>query len=224
MLNGSVALIRVWPKEKNSSNGRPISVAKLPKYLRIISRGKESLPAGTGRVGGENIGGRCDLKGGVKIELLLRDEPPNPLEAEKGGVAFVHVENVRLDPERAQGVDAANTEHDLLSHSHFEVAAVKLGGDEAIFRVVLRDIGVEQVKLDAADLKLPNASVNIAVQNRHRHQQRAIVAPDFPDRQMMKILIETDRVLDPVLVDFLPEISVSIEQADGDKIQVEVAG
>src|SRR5437660_5287122 len=175
-------------------------------------------------VGGENIGGRCDLKGGVKTELLLRDEPPNPLEAEKGGVAFVHVENVRLDPERAQGVDAADTEHDLLSHSHFEVAAVKLGGDESIFRVVLRDIGVEQVKLDATDLKLPNASVNIAVQNPHCHQQCAIVAPDLPDRKIMKILIETDRVLDPVLVDFLSEISVSIEQADGDKIQVEVAG
>src|SRR6266550_3844657 len=48
MLNGSLALTRVWPKEKNSSKGRPISTAKLPKYLRIISRGKESLPAGTG--------------------------------------------------------------------------------------------------------------------------------------------------------------------------------
>src|SRR6266446_4437084 len=125
------------------------------------------------RVGGENVGGSCDLKGGVKTELLLRDEPPNPLEAEKGGMAFVHVENVRLDPERAQGVNAANTEHDLLSHSHFEVATVKL---------------------DASDLKFPNASVNIAVQNRHRHQQCAIVAPDFPDWQMMKVLIETDGV------------------------------
>src|SRR5436305_8383945 len=48
MLNGSVALTRVWRKEKNSSKGRPISVAKLPKYLRIISRGKEAFPAGTG--------------------------------------------------------------------------------------------------------------------------------------------------------------------------------
>src|SRR5438309_278121 len=86
------------------------------------------------------------------------------------------------------------------------------------------DIGVEQVKFDATDLKFPNASVNIAVQNPHCHQQRAIVAPDFPDRQMMKVLIKTDGVLDPVLVDFLPEISVSIEQADRDKIQVEVAG
>ena len=127
-------------------------------------------------------------------------------------------------PSALKSVDAADTEHDLLSHSHFEVAAVKLGGDESIFRVVLRDIGVEQVKFDATDLKLPNASVNIAVQNPHCHQQCAIVAPDFPDRQMMKVLIETDGVLDPVLVDFLPEISVSIEQADGDKIQVEVAG
>src|SRR5438045_4074772 len=160
------------------------------------------------RVGGKNIGGRCDLKGGVKTEFLLRDEPSNALEAEKGGVAFVHVENVRLDPERAQGIDAADAEHDLLSHSHFEVAAVKLGGDKSIFRVVLRDIGVEQVTFDATDLKLPNPRVNIAVQSRHRHQQGAIVAPDFPDRKMMKILIETDRVLAPVLVDVLPEISV----------------
>src|SRR5438128_8149104 len=176
------------------------------------------------RVGGKNIGGRCDLEGGVKTKLLPRDEPPNPLEAEKRGVAFVHVENVRLDPERAQGIDAADTEHDLLPHSHFEIAAVKLGGDESIFRVVLRNIGVEQVKFDASDLKFPNPSVNITVQNPYCHQQRAIVAPDLPDRQMMKILIETDRVLNSVLVDFLPEISVSIEQADRDKIQVEVAG
>src|SRR5947199_1465680 len=127
------------------------------------------------RVGGKNIGGRCDLKGGVKTEFLLRDEPSNALEAEKGGVAFVHVENVRLDPERAQGIDAADAEHDLLSHSHFEVATVKLGGDESIFRVVLRDIGVEQVKLDATDMKLPNASVNIAVQNSNGHEQWPLV-------------------------------------------------
>src|SRR5205823_8470339 len=120
--------------------------------------------------------------------------------------------------------DAADTEHDLLPHSHFEIAAVKLGCDESIFRAVLRDIGVEQVKFDASDLKFPNAGVNIAVQNPHRHQKCAIVAPDFPNRQMMKILIEADRVLDSVLVDFLPEISVSVEQADGDKVQIAVAG
>ena len=127
-------------------------------------------------------------------------------------------------PSALKRVDAADTEHDLLSHSHFEVAAVKLGSDESIFRVVLRDIGVEQVKFDATDLKLPDFERKHRDPESARHQQRAIVAPDFPDRQMMKILIETDGVLDPVLVDFLPEISVSIEEADGDEIQVEVAG
>ena len=72
-------------------------------------------------------------------------------------MAFVHVEDFRLDPERVERIDAANTEHDLLAHSHFEVAAVKLGGDESIFRVVLRNVGVEQVKFDAPDMELPNA-------------------------------------------------------------------
>ena len=40
----------------------------------------------------------------------------------------------------------------------------------------------------------------------------------------MKILIQTDRVLDAILVDLLLEISVAIEQADGDEIEIEIAG
>ena len=35
---------------------------------------------------------------------------------------------------------------------------------------------------------------------------------------MVKILIETDRVLRSVLVDFLPKIAVPIKQADGDEV------
>jgi len=69
------------------------------------------------------------------------------------------VKNVRLDPERVQGIDAADAEHDLLSHSHFEIAAVKLRRDQAIFRIVLRDIGVEQIKLNAPDVKFKVAAL-----------------------------------------------------------------
>ena len=134
------------------------------------------------RVGGENIGRSGHLKCGIEIELLLRDEPPNPLEPEEGGVSFVHVKDFRLDPESVKGVDAANPEHDLLAHSHFEVAAVKLGGDATIFRIVLGDIGVEQVKFHPPDVKFPKARVNVAVENAHRYQQGAIVAPNFADR------------------------------------------
>src|SRR2546421_5058253 len=47
ILNGSDRSTRVWPNEKSSSNGMPSSFAKSPEYFRIISRGNESLPAGT---------------------------------------------------------------------------------------------------------------------------------------------------------------------------------
>ncbi len=139
-------------------------------------------------------------------------------------MSFVHVKNFRLDPERVQRIDAADAEYDLLSHSHFEIAAVKLRRDKPISRVVLRNIGVEQIKLNAPDVKFPKAGVNIAVQNLHCNQQRGIIMPNFADWQMMKVLIKTDRVLDSVLVDFLPKISVPIEQPDGNKVQIEIAG
>src|ERR1051325_8870417 len=48
ILNGSSGLRRVWPNENSSSNGTFSSFANFPKYFCIISREKESLPAGTG--------------------------------------------------------------------------------------------------------------------------------------------------------------------------------
>ncbi len=48
--------------------------------------------------------------------------------------------------------------------------------------------------------------------------------PHFLDRQVVKILIQADGVLDAVLVDLLFEIAVPIEQSDRDEIQIEIAG
>src|SRR5436189_5669417 len=55
---------------------------------------RERIVAGRHRsVGGEDISRSGNLEGRVKIELLLLDETPNPLQAEKSGVSFVHVKN-----------------------------------------------------------------------------------------------------------------------------------
>jgi hypothetical protein len=140
-------------------------------------------------VGGENICRSGHLKCGIEIQLLLRDEPPNPLEPEECGVSFVHVKDFRLDPEGVERVDAANPEHDFLAHSHFEVAAVELGGDATIIRIVLWDVGVEQVKFNPPDMELPKSRVNVAIENADTDQQRAIVFADFADWQVMEILI-----------------------------------
>ena len=85
------------------------------------------------------------------------------------------------------------------------------------------NVGVEKEQIDAADLQLPDFGEDVAIQNAHRDKKIRAVALDFAKRQMMKILIETDRLLRAVLVDLLPEIAVAIKQADCDEVQVEIA-
>ena len=46
---------------------------------------------------------------------------------------------------------------------------------------------------------------------------------DFANRQVIKILVEVDRLLNSVLVDLLPEIAVPVKQTDCHKIQIKVA-
>ena len=143
---------------------------------------------------------------------------------QKRRVAFVHVENFRPDSDLVQRPHAADAEDDFLAHPHFEIAAVKLGGDQPIFRVVLRDVGIEQVKADAADLELPDFRENLSPKEADGDQQRLRVFPHLLDRQMMEILVEADGVLDAFLIDLLFEIAVPVEQPDGDKFEVEIAG
>ena len=81
-------------------------------------------------------------------------------------MSFVHVKHVRLDAERAERFHAADAEHDFLAHAHLEIAAIKLRGDQAVFGVVFRNIGIEQVEIDAADVQFPDLGENFAIQNR----------------------------------------------------------
>ncbi len=146
MLKGSSAIDARLPEGKKL-------VERQPEFLREIAEitahhfARESVvPRRHRRVRGENIGRGHDLERGVEIEILLRAQNANPLEREEGGVAFVHVEDVRVDPERAERAHAADAEDHLLADAHFQIAAVKLGRDEAIFRRVLGHVGIEQVK------------------------------------------------------------------------------
>ena len=122
------------------------------------------------------------MERGVKIETLFFNQTPNAFECEKGGVAFVHVKNFRFDSEGIQSVDAADPKDDFLAHSHFEIAPIKLSRDQAVFRFVLRNIGVEQVKIDASDVKFPKARVYSALENSDLDQERAIFASNFANR------------------------------------------
>ena len=67
-------------------------------------------------------------------------------------------------------------------------------------------------------MELPDFRVDVAIENLDGNQQVIIALPDFADRQVMKILVQTDRVLDAILVDLLFEITVAVKQSDRDKI------
>src|SRR5262249_60070529 len=115
-------------------------------------------------------------------------------------------------------VSADDADHGVLAHLDFLVDTVRFGGDQSVFGIVVRTVGVEQEKINAADVKLPNLGENFAVQNAYRHEKICAVALDFANWQMMKILIEADGLLRALFVDFLPEISVAIKQTDRDEI------
>jgi hypothetical protein len=169
-------------------------------------------------VSGEDVG-RCDyLERRIKIELLLDNVEANAFEREKRRVPFVHMKHIRFDPESAQRFDAADSEHDFLAHPHFQVSAIKLSGDQSVFSAVFRSVSIEKVDADPADTQFPKLGKNFAIQNWHRNEQVRVAAADFANRQMMKILIEIDRLLKTLLVDLLPEITVSIKQPNRDEI------
>ena len=175
-------------------------------------------------MGGEDVGCGRHLQCGIKIELLRDYAKANAFEREEGRMAFVHVKDFRLDPERAQCFDPADPKHDLLAHSHFQIAAIELGGDQPVLGIVFRSVGIEKIKADPAHLQLPDLGENFAVQNWYGDEQFRVAATHLADRQVMKILIQADRLLRSIFVDLLLEITMAIKQADRDEVEIEVAG
>ena len=127
-----MALMRVWPKEKNSSKSHADFGGEVAEIFAHHFEREGVIARRHRRVRGEDVGGRDDLQGGVKIELLLRDAAGESARgARKAEWPSFMWKTSGSMPKRVQGVDAANAEHDLLPDPHLEIAAVKLGGDVA---------------------------------------------------------------------------------------------
>src|SRR4029453_16840829 len=136
---------------------------------------------------------------------------------------LIHVKYVRLNSERGKRFNSSDTEHDLLAHAHLEVAAVKLRGDESILGAVFRNVGVEKIDVHAAHPQFPKPGENFAIQNRHRDQELCFAPANFPDWQVIKVLIQINRCLNRILVDVLPEIAMTIKQTDRNEVQIQIA-
>src|SRR5438094_7198633 len=159
----------------------------------------------------ENIGRRYDLKCRIKIELLFHDMETNALERQERRMPFVHVKHVRLNSERSERFHSANPEHDLLTHAHLQVAAVKLGSNQSILGFVFRNIGVEEVDVYPSDAQFPNPGKNFPAQNPHRDNEVRLAPANFSNRQVIEVLIEVNRLLNAIFDDLAPELAVTID-------------
>ena len=75
---------------------------------------------------------------------MLLFQPAHAFQPKECRVPLVHVVHRRLQSQRFQGAISADAEEDLLFQPHLEVAAVKLVGDDAVFRMVGRKVGIQQ--------------------------------------------------------------------------------
>ena len=178
------------------------------------------------RVRGENARRRDDLERGAEIELVRAHEMARALQPEERGVTLVHVVNRRFEAQRRQRAGTAHAQDDLLADAHLQVAAVELRGDGAVLGVVVGDVGVEQVEVDAPDGELPDLGEHLTAGQFDGDLERlaVVAAGDFLHGQVVEILVELDGLLDAFAVDLLLEVTVPVEQADGAEVQVEVAG
>ena len=141
--------------------------------------GEGVVARGHGGVRGEAGAGFHGFERRREVEFLFFHHRADAFETAEGGVPFVHVANGGVLAEGLEGANAADAEDDLLLDAGLLVAAVELGGDAAIFLAVLRDVGIEQVELNAADLDVPDSQEQFAARQHHRDENRRAVRVEF---------------------------------------------
>src|ERR1700731_469924 len=141
-------------------------IFRIPGKMADHHLARESVVSGRHRsVSRKNVRRSDNLERRVIFQPFILRILADPLQGEKRGVALVHVINLRVDTEHIQGPDSTDPQDDLLPYSHFQVTAIQLCRDWAIFRGILLDIRIEQVKLDPADLQLPDLGRYVSTQN-----------------------------------------------------------
>ena len=130
-----------------------------------------------------------------------------------------------MRPNAANARGAAHAQHDFLTDTHLQIAAVKLRGNGAVLGVVIGDIGVQQIEVDASNGEFPDLGEHLTARQFDADLERfaVLTVGNFLHGQVVEILVELDGLLDAFAVDLLFEITVAVEQTDGAEVQVEVA-
>ena len=136
---------------------------------------------------------------------------------------LVGVPGLRLDVECAQHAHAAHAQHPLLTQSQRGAAGVELGEERAVIRMVLLELGIEEVDRHPTDVEAPGADVHVAPEGRHGGEIRHASGPrDRRDGREREVEAFVGILLAPLEVDGLVEVPVAIEDADANQGHAQV--
>ena len=189
-------------------------------------RGEVVVAGGDRRVGRENQGRRCQFAG-----FRIREGPcfhviPDELEGQECGVSFVHVIHGRMNAQGVEHSAAADAQKNLLANAIFEVPAVELIGDVAVFAAgVFGNVGVQQIEGNAACLDAPDLGEDLVVRIVDFDGQRFPVRPAHERRRDgMEVVVFVGFLLPACGIQVLAEVALLIEQADADQGHAQIAG
>ena len=178
------------------------------------------------RVRGEDVVGSRGLHRLVPRQAVILHQHSHALEGQKRGMPLVHVEHRRLQAQSLEGAHASDAQDDLLADARIGVAAIERIGDVPILgQQILRDIGVEQVKLHSPDFQLPHLNHYVAGGQLDGYLEFLVIrGARRRDGHGVEIVGGVALVLPSIRVQHLAEVALLIQQADAHQGQIEIAG
>ena len=176
-------------------------------------RGEDALAAHLLDVG---LGGRAQ-RSAAQLPLQQR-------QRQQRRVAFVHVVDVYTQAQRVGHAHAAHAQHDLLLQAVVGVAAVQVIGQAAIPARVSFEIGIEQVD----GHHVPEAALRGRSARRARSQcglrLRTVTRAGSSVQKSAGFQGCTSSLCTPVAVEMLLEVSLAVQQREGDQGNAQVGG
>ena len=165
------------------------------------------------------------FQGLCKGEFLILNIVDETLYVDESSVAFVAVINIFLDTQAFEHENTAYAEQILLFHAVFPVATVKLIGDGTVILAVEFQIGIHEVERHSTHIYTPNVGIdNTAGIGYFENNGVTVFIDNLFDGELVEVLGFVVGQLLAVHGEGLGEISIPIEETDGNHVDIAVTG
>ena len=201
-------------------------------YFRVVALkislhhvfGEMVMPCRHRRMCGKD-GIDCNIfKRGCEIQTVIVHLLAYPFQHQECRVPFVDMPNGRFQSQHLQRTHTADTQYDLLFHTHDFVTTIQAVRDVSVMRTIVCQVSIQQVKHDMTYFGLPNLEIELASGQLHKSVGFGSIGKfGRNDGQIFKMRIGVGGDLVAFPVYGLMKIALTIEQTDADEWQAQIA-